>query len=121
MEEANQINVEVSRAAAEEEEAPGKGSVDGIMEVQEVTESSGPLQPKSLNGLASAYNSAFRHRHGFKEKSKLEQVVIEVNLDSSKAGYLASKLAAEIEGKHSSKEDLHFHLEIISGSLTNEK
>ena len=54
-------------------------------------------------------------------QSKLEQVVIEVNLDSSKAGYLASKLAAEIEGKHSSKEDLHFHLEIISGSLTNEK
>ncbi|KAG5225238.1 disease resistance protein [Salix suchowensis] len=102
MEEANQINVEVSRAtAAAAEEAPGKGSVDGIMEVQEVTESSGPLQPKSLNGLASAYNSAFRHRHGFKEKSKLEQVVIEVNLDSSKAGYLASKLAAEIEGVES--------------------
>uniref|UniRef100_A0A6N2K253 HMA domain-containing protein n=1 Tax=Salix viminalis TaxID=40686 RepID=A0A6N2K253_SALVM len=100
MEEANQINVEVSRATAAEE-APGKGSVDGIMEVQEVTESSGPLHPKSLNGLASAYNSAFRHRHGFKEKSKLEQVVIEVNLDSSKAGYLASKLAAEIEGVES--------------------
>ena len=69
MEEANQINVEVSRAAAEE--APGKGSVDGIMEVQEVTESSGPLQPKSLNGLASAYNSAFRHRHGFKGRYSL--------------------------------------------------
>ncbi|KAJ6732281.1 HEAVY METAL-ASSOCIATED ISOPRENYLATED PLANT PROTEIN 46 [Salix purpurea] len=101
MEEANQINVEVSRATAAAEEAPGKGSVDGIMEVQEVTESSGPLQPKSLNGLASAYNSAFRHRHGFKEKSKLEQVVIEVNLDSSKAGYLALKLAAEIEGVES--------------------
>ena len=68
MEEAKQINVEVSRATAAEEEAQGKGSVDGIMEVQEVTESSGPLQPKSLNGLASAYNSAFRQRHGFKVK-----------------------------------------------------
>ncbi|KAJ6673959.1 hypothetical protein OIU85_012922 [Salix viminalis] len=100
MEEANQINVEVSRATAAEE-APGKGSVDGIMEVQEVTESSGPLQPKSLNGLASAYNSAFRHRHGFKEKSKLEQVVIEVSLDSSTDGYLASKQAAEIAGVES--------------------
>jgi hypothetical protein len=40
-------------------------------------------------------------------QSKLEQVVIEVNFDSSKAGYLALKLAAEIAGKHSSKEDLH--------------
>ncbi|KAJ6373179.1 hypothetical protein OIU76_027504 [Salix suchowensis] len=100
MEEAKQINVEVSRARAAEEEAQGKGLVDGIMEVQEVRESSGPLQPKSFNGLASAYT--FRQRHGFKEKSKLEQVVIEVNLDSPKAGYLASKLAAEIEGSSSS-------------------
>ncbi|KAJ6295411.1 hypothetical protein OIU78_023435 [Salix suchowensis] len=99
MEEAKQINVEVSRARAAEEEAQGKGLVDGIMEVQEVRESSGPLQPKSFNGLASAYT--FRQRHGFKEKSKLEQVVIEVNLDSPKAGYLASKLAAEIEGVES--------------------
>ncbi|KAF9662101.1 hypothetical protein SADUNF_Sadunf18G0018300 [Salix dunnii] len=103
MEEAKQISVEVSRATAAAEEAQGKGSVDGIMEVQEVTESSGPLQPKSLNRLASAYNSAFRQRRRSKEKSKLEQVVIQVDLDSSKAGYLASKLAAEIEGVESVK------------------
>lgn len=96
MEESKQINVEISRATAAEE-AQGKGLVDGIMEVQDVTESSGPLQPKSLNGLASA----FRQRFGFKEKSKLEQVVIEVNLDSSKAGYLALKLAAGIAGVES--------------------
>lgn len=100
MEESKQINVEISRATAAEE-AQGKGLVDGIMEVQDVTESSGPLQPKSLNGLASASNSAFRQRFGFKEKSKLEQVVIEVNLDSSKAGYLALKLAAGIAGVES--------------------
>ena len=54
-------------------------------------------------------------------QSKLEQVVIKVNLDSSTDGYLASKHAAEIAGKHCSKEDLHFHLEITSGSSTNEK
>lgn len=100
MEESKQINVEISRATAAEE-AQGKGLVDGIMEVQDVTESSGPLQPKSLNGLASASNSAFRQRFGFKEKSKLEQVVIEVNLDSSKARYLALKLAAKIAGVES--------------------
>jgi hypothetical protein len=40
-------------------------------------------------------------------QSKLEQVVIKVNLDNSKAGSLALKLAAKIAGKHSSKEDLH--------------
>ncbi|KAJ6673958.1 PROTEIN CLMP1 [Salix viminalis] len=113
VQEEQQINVEVSRAAAAEEEAQGKGLVDGIMEVQE---SSGPLQPKSLNGLPSASAGSFRQRHGFKEKSKLEQVVIEVSLDSSTDGYLASKQAAEIAGKHISKEDLHFHLEIISGA-----
>ena len=67
MEEAKQINVEISRATTAEE-AQGKGLVDGIMEVQDVTESSGPLQPKSFNGLASASNSAFRQRFGFKEK-----------------------------------------------------
>ncbi|KAF9662099.1 hypothetical protein SADUNF_Sadunf18G0018100 [Salix dunnii] len=101
MVEAKQINAEASRATTAEEEAPGKGLVDGIMEVQQVTESSGPLQPKSLNRVASTHS--FRQRHGCKEKSKLEQVVIEVNLDSSKAGYMASKLAAEIEGVKSVK------------------
>ncbi|KAJ6295412.1 hypothetical protein OIU78_023436 [Salix suchowensis] len=97
MEDANQNNVGVSMAAAAAEEAQGKGSVDGVMEVQEVTESSGPLQPKSLNGLPSAYNSDFRHRNVSKGKSKLEQVVIEVNLDSSKAGYLAPKEGVDSE------------------------
>ncbi|KAJ6287714.1 hypothetical protein OIU77_002443 [Salix suchowensis] len=74
MEEAKQINVEVSRATAEEEEAQGKGLVDGIMEVQKVTESSGPLQPKSFNGLASAIT--FRQRHGFKEKKTAEWALL---------------------------------------------
>ncbi|KAJ6373177.1 hypothetical protein OIU76_027502 [Salix suchowensis] len=86
-------------AAAAAEEAQGKGSVDGVMEVQEVTESSGPLQPKSLNGLPSAYNSDFRHRNVSKGKqSKLEQGGSDVSMYSSTDGYLALEQAPENAG-----------------------
>ncbi|KAJ6434889.1 hypothetical protein OIU84_000183 [Salix udensis] len=104
-------------ATAAAEEAPGKG----IMEVQKVTGSSGPAQPKSLDGLPSDIRY-IRQRPVLKDKPPTLEPV--VSLRSSKAGDLASKKAAEKPenaGKQSSKEDLHFHLEIISGSLTNEK
>ncbi|KAJ6732282.1 hypothetical protein OIU79_003416 [Salix purpurea] len=113
--------VEASMATAAAVEAPGKGLVDGIVEVQAVTESSGSLQPKSHKGPASD-NSDIRQRFRSTEKqSELEQGGSKVSMYSSTGGYLALDQAAENAGKQSSKEDLHFHLEIIGGSLTNEK
>ncbi|KAJ6732285.1 hypothetical protein OIU79_003419 [Salix purpurea] len=195
MEEANQINVEVSRATAAAEEAPGKGLVakaiieqnsasdsvsnhkelvsqiksEAVQARAEMLEARGMVQEKrpsnavrtdpvhldadgrafwKLNGHSvillqdmGAWNSvepsekwleyadeqkmdiekyiSFSRRTpsgSHREKPKLEQVVIEVNLDSSTDGYLASKQAAENAGVVQGGPDRN-HLGVIGDGV----